>query len=40
MKDLSPLWVSGVGAYCCWVTVIDGSFRVTRTGGWWSAMVG
>ena len=33
MMDLSPLWVSGVGACCCRVPVIDGSFRVTRTGG-------
>ena len=33
MMDLSPLWVSGVRAYFR-VTVIDASFRVTRTGGW------
>ena len=28
MIGLSPLWASGVRDYCCWVIIVEGSFRV------------
>ena len=31
MIGLSPLWASRVREYCCWVIIVQGSFRVV---GW------
>ena len=33
MIGLSPLWAFREIEYCCWMTIVEGSFKVMWTGG-------